>query len=372
MYLVFCSDNEVFMEDKLIDRAWSMNFPGSGWITALYEMSEGKGIKVLSGDIALSKIQRQELSPDQVFVVDDMETKIAKKLLKIGCRAFAVSCFESVIYAPFFYDRIDLISEKFNLRLGFGFNSVSEDSINLVNICKFPAYYRNQLTDISDWNTRRKVVVVSSNKYLSNFLYIPGRISLSNIFFQIKGLIRKIRSKSYAISLSHSLFNQRLKIIHFFLKKQTLDIYGSGWEKLDALPKAWFVKLNFLIPNAYKGRCDEKLDTLRNYKFTICYENISCNDYVTEKIIDCFVAGCIPIYMGAPNIKKIIPPSSYIDVRDFSEIEDIYSYIDSMSETQAMAMISSGRNYLASAEGSLYCYENFAERILNEVVKCKI
>ncbi|WP_422671073.1 glycosyltransferase family 10 domain-containing protein [Candidatus Methylopumilus planktonicus] len=349
-----------------------MNFPGSGWVSALYEMAEDKDIKVLSGDIALSEIQRQELSPDQVFILDDMGSKIAKKLLKIGCRPFAISCFESVIYAPFFYDKIDLISNKFNLRLGFGFNSLFEDSIYLVNICKFPAYYRNQLKNIPDWNTRRKVVVVSSNKYLSSFPYIPGRISLSNIFFQIKSLIRKIRSKSYAISLSQSLFNERLQIIHFFLRKQALDIYGSGWENLDTLPKAWFEKLEWLMPNAYKGRCEDKLETLRNYKFAICYENMSSNDYVTEKIIDCFVAGCIPIYMGAPNIKKIISPSSYIDVNDFSDIEEIYSYIDSMSETQAMAMTTSGRNYLASAEGSLYCYENFAERILNEAVKCKI
>lgn len=39
-------------------------------------------------------------------------------------------------------------------------------------------------------------------------------------------------------------------------------------------------------------------------------------DYVTEKVYDAFVAGCVPIYWGAPNIHDFIPHNnSIIDYR---------------------------------------------------------
>lgn len=41
-------------------------------------------------------------------------------------------------------------------------------------------------------------------------------------------------------------------------------------------------------------------------------ENSMTKDYVTEKVYDGLVAGCVPIYLGAPNIDKYIPDSNAI------------------------------------------------------------
>jgi hypothetical protein len=41
---------------------------------------------------------------------------------------------------------------------------------------------------------------------------------------------------------------------------------------------------------------DSKKNTLEKYKFSICYENArDIPGYITEKIFDCFFAGCVPI-----------------------------------------------------------------------------
>lgn len=41
-------------------------------------------------------------------------------------------------------------------------------------------------------------------------------------------------------------------------------------------------------------------------------ENSVTTDYVSEKVYDGLVAGCIPIYLGAPNIDSYIPDSNAI------------------------------------------------------------
>lgn len=46
---------------------------------------------------------------------------------------------------------------------------------------------------------------------------------------------------------------------------------------------------------------DDKVSFMSNYKFAICPENMDTEGYVTEKIFDAILAGCIPIYNGSKN-----------------------------------------------------------------------
>jgi LPS biosynthesis related glycosyltransferase len=52
---------------------------------------------------------------------------------------------------------------------------------------------------------------------------------------------------------------------------------------------------------------DNKQKYLNNFKFNICPENVSARGYVTEKILDAFVGGCIPIYWGGGEKEWIEP-----------------------------------------------------------------
>ena len=46
----------------------------------------------------------------------------------------------------------------------------------------------------------------------------------------------------------------------------------------------------------------DKIDGLRDYRYHFCIENIKRDYWFTEKLIDCFVTGTIPIYWGCPSI----------------------------------------------------------------------
>ena len=116
-------------------------------------------------------------------------------------------------------------------------------------------------------------------------------------------------------------------------------------------------------------QCKDKLLTVSKYKFVLCFENVSWPGYVTEKIIDCLVAGTIPIYLGANDIDQFVPRGVFIDQREFSSNEQLYKYIESMSEADAMKIINAGTEFLRSAEGLEFSYEWFAEKIAELVLQ---
>ena len=55
--------------------------------------------------------------------------------------------------------------------------------------------------------------------------------------------------------------------------------------------------------NNIGGNIDDKIEWLKSYKFNICFENGSHPGYLTEKLFDAFLAGCVPIYWGDTSLK---------------------------------------------------------------------
>jgi len=372
MHFAYCSDNEAFNKDQLRNQQWSYRFPGSGWITSLYRAAGDAGITVVSGDIAIANIASKKWLPNDVYVIQEMESRDGFKLLALGANAFLITCLEAPIYAPFFYDNIDRIAKNFKFSLGFGFSeTLSKVPALTKNLqFRFPSFYLEDMLEVSLWQDRKKIVLVAANKYKTKRLFVPNDLSLMNVLRQSKSLIWQVRSDIYRKSLDLSLHDKRLEAIEYFLSKNNLGLYGSGWDAWNDLPISWSRRLKNKINEVYLGRCENKLETISDYQFSICFENMIWPGYMTEKIIDCFVAGTIPIYWGASNIGTLIPKEAFIDMRDFSSFDQVEEYINSMTTDDALAMISAGRNYLQSEMGMLHSYEGFADSIVKLTKLC--
>ena len=65
-----------------------------------------------------------------------------------------------------------------------------------------------------------------------------------------------------------------------------------------------------------------KKEFLKNYKFSICFENSKKDGYISEKLFDAFESGTIPIYFGDDSIKQLINNKAYIHVKDQSDFEE--------------------------------------------------
>ena len=100
-------------------------------------------------------------------------------------------------------------------------------------------------------------------------------------------------------------------------------------------------RLNFIDKlNEYKkvdmgGKCQNninrsvsnKIEFLSNYKFSIAMENSDGDGYLSEKIIDSFLAGTIPIYYGDYILDEFINPKSYILIKGEKDIDKKIEYI---------------------------------------------
>ena len=68
-----------------------------------------------------------------------------------------------------------------------------------------------------------------------------------------------------------------------------------------------------------------KEEGLCDYMFSIAIENASYETYFTEKLLDCFATGTIPVYYGAPNIGDYFNKDGMIDLSEEFEVsEDMY------------------------------------------------
>ena len=50
---------------------------------------------------------------------------------------------------------------------------------------------------------------------------------------------------------------------------------------------------------------NDKIEFEAKHKFSIAFENISCRDYITEKLVQSFAAGTVPIYWGGTKCNRV-------------------------------------------------------------------
>ena len=79
--------------------------------------------------------------------------------------------------------------------------------------------------------------------------------------------------------------------------------------------------------NNIGGPVINKIKFLSSYKFSIAMENSEGDGYISEKIIESFLAGTIPLYYGDYMIDEYINPKSYILIKGEKDIYQKIEYI---------------------------------------------
>ena len=137
----------------------------------------------------------------------------------------------------------------------------------------------------------------------------------------IKPEDRKIHEKTKDISIIASwkknTEGQRLRheVIERFGDK--IDVYGNGYK---------FV--------------ENKLEALQDYRYSIVIENEQ-TEFLTEKLIDCFSVGTIPIYWGSQIVGKHFNMDGVFNFNDINALETILNYVDDKIYNESIDAIKS-------------------------------
>lgn len=134
----------------------------------------------------------------------------------------------------------------------------------------------------------------SSDKYLTSN-------DLMNIDFSNKSKLISVITSNKTLSKGH---RKRLDFV-MYLKSilgDQLEIFGSGFNDIA-----------------------DKMDALKDFKYTIVIENSQHPHYWTEKLADAFLCECYPLYYGCPNIYDYFKKESLmvINIEDFISTSEI-------------------------------------------------
>lgn len=152
------------------------------------------------------------------------------------------------------------------------------------------------------------------------------------------------------------LYSRRIEAVAELVDRDAIDLFGRGWDCWWSRHSAWlpYWKHRRSILKAYKGSCESKLEILSRYRFCLCLENMPMTGYLTEKLFDCLYAGTVPIYLGAPDIDLLIPEDTYIDLRRFSDINNMFNTVSQMPEQEWQRIRDAGRIFLRGAGSKRY------------------
>lgn len=207
------------------------------------------------------------------------------------------------------------------------------------------------------WNTQKKKYIHWSNESLCNAAYNPNQ---TKKLFVYTNLNLCLNDTEY-VFIPYFLYNSHITNLYKGRKytnenRKYLVAYCSRNCKKNR--EGLF---NLLVEKAGKDLCcsfsrccgkfpntrkpvggdwqDQKLiDKYKDYKFVFAMENGYHKGYVTEKIINAFYSGAIPIYYGAPDINEYFNPKAFINVSNFSSLEECANYIVNMSEEEIQKM----------------------------------
>jgi len=191
------------------------------------------------------------------------------------------------------------------------------------------------ITIFTDFHLFSNVVDKVSSKIKIAWLFEP-RVMLSNIYE-----IYKIQDKfNFILTHDENLLN--------ISNKYKLVSPGGCW--IPDCSKKIHIKNNIVsfissdkcktnghilrhhIYNTFKHRLDcfghanfiqTKDIGLNDYMYSVCVENSSVNNYFTEKLIDCFMTGTIPIYWGCKNIFNFFNKDGMIIFENLNELDSI-------------------------------------------------
>lgn len=355
--------------NKLFIPAIACKFPGASWPSELNRILTNSQFSCVTADVALEMLSKKIIRPENILVIQHNTDPLSKKLIELGSIPFLITIFESPLYAPNFYNSISILEKIFCHSLVF---CDLKDENSKRSAVRFPSFFQKNLTaqNPQPWKNRKFSCMVVGNKYvpLQTFKDLNNIYEFTWLFImRIKRLIRT-KNESLPISLRNAqLQDKRIEAIIYFTNKSSLDLYGRKWDSLWFIPPKFRCKLKKAIGNKKISSPADKIETLRSYKFNLCFENVSYPGYITEKIFDALIAETIPVYWGPENINQFIPENIFINASRFSCFNELHTHMKNISESEAELMIQQGKKFLQSTHGESFSYEINAIKIAQKI-----
>jgi len=301
-----------------------------------------RGMEIATADVYLATVNRSR----NAACVTDMVTPFTSRLIAKGAQPAICMSLESPLNAQRFYHHIARYAGRFQHNYQFrGTQERLASTGTVFHPIVFPVETRTPLP-LQPWGKRNHLVMVNSNKRAM-------ARNVQNLVGLAKTLAIQARFQLWRLTdpwlRIREMYVDRIEAIRYFADHPGFKLYGLDWDK--PIP-GFGLKYRDAVRQAYAGiippSVQSKRQVIGGFRFALCFENCSFPGYITEKILDCFLAGCIPVYWGAPDITDFIPAETFIDFRRFGSFAKLNQYLADLPECEALRYLESARAFLAS------------------------
>jgi hypothetical protein len=318
-----------------------------------------RGLRLMNADALASA----HIDPREILLVATDWTAEAERLVKQGARPAALVAFDPPVAAWRLYYNLEQISARFPHT--FMYDGARE---RVAPITRFHPLFSPvpcpppRPTGLP-WPSRRFLVAIAGNRV------VPSVRDPARWFDRPRevSLWRSLAGLRYR-PIARDRFQARLRAFEAFSSRDDFDLYGDGWDRRHPAADA---DIHAATVRAYRGPAPDSniLALLAKYRFALVYEDARFPGYVTDRIFDCFFARCIPIYSGAPDVAQYVPPSAFIDVRQFVTFPDLEQFLMRLTEDDARRYVDAAHAFLISPAFERWCVDHFARDVADALVQ---
>jgi hypothetical protein len=354
--LIICDVfQEVFWANRVLDPQYAARFPGASTWAVLGKLATQRGWQIMTADVFL----RERPAASRTVLISEMITPYTRTLIERGAVAAIVTTVESPNIAWRFYHNLRRHTQPYSHAILFrGVRS------GVYTGSRFqPLYWANarrQAIDSPPWDQRRHLVMVSSNKQRFDVAPQGSLIPLRRLLKRAYWSYLQFSDPLYRFP---DLYRVRQEAIRHFAGVSGFHLYGTGWQERNGLSRDMWQIVQRLNPVPV----DDKLRTVAEFKFALCLENCAFPGYVTEKIFDCFFAGSIPIYSGAPDISDFVPPEAFIDMRQFQNFAELGRFLCDLPRAEAQRYLQAAGDFMTSPAFDKFTADSAANEMMRIV-----
>ena len=221
-----------------------------------------------------------------------------------------------------------------------------------------------------DQSTVYKIVQENHKRFARILTFNKNLLNLPNVMFRNGGgevvLNKNVHKQEYPILADSNLMQiyPKSKMISFITSAKTFTsghIFRLNCAK----------RVNHQFPNDVDlfgvgiREIHGKIEGLRDYRFSVAIENGKEEYYFTEKILDCFLTGTIPIYHGCPNIGEYFNTDGFFI---FDTEDDLVEIIKSITQEDYNKRLSIIKENFDKADKWWYDNNRYFDKHLKDLI----
>jgi hypothetical protein len=341
-----------FFGNRILDPVFAAKIPGGSIWPLFAKKAEARGWRVMTADVFLAS----DFNPSAAVCVSNEgtpDTVIA--LTRRGVEMAVIWSGESPNVAWDFYHDLAQRARPFQHAFVFrGFHPRLSQGVE-------PHAYRwpnpRRRCDGLPWDKRGIVVMVASAKQR---IAVNHARLLSRLAWGWRWLkVRRLQMVDPMLRFP-DLYESRMQAIENLALRPGFRLFGQRW----TVARQYSGRFRRIRFDQEPVECEDKLATICNYRFNLCLENCEYPGYLTEKIFDAMLAGTVPVYWGAPDVTDFIPQECFIDLRSFSDWDELWERLATMTHNEWQSIRHAIEDFLASPEYLAFNEDSVAQSLI--------